>query len=373
MISDIIAWSSSTQEQKFIKKSRRNRKRDRNSRSSTNNHKRQSILKAQEEEQKQIAEALSQNPEDLLKSFLDMQAKIKEMEKLQAMAAAAEGPNQNTASTATADTTNRNDSGSKSKPFYDPNPPPAPLLKDWSIVDGVLVYTPPPPPVVTIPVNAHRATASRNAAQAQGGSFTIRPEDLRMALRPVNKNDLNTAQPPTRGDGVKSAVFNKTLPASVSANAAKRPAPPPSGAMNFQEQLAQQLAIRNQKKLEQETLPQQPSSASTQDHPSDDAHEEEESQTVLDLTLSEQIKVLSVAGKRVEARTLPGEEYMSFSDRICVAAKMPLRSSGPKSPGGTPINRRRPSQETPFSEQLRKKFAHVRMSEVPPVDDPDWE
>lgn len=71
-----------------------------------------------------------------------------------------------------------------------------------------------------------------------------------------------------------------------------------------------------------------------------------------------------VRGKRVESSSIPGEENMSFSDRIKVASKMTLKQThGPRSPGGTP-RRERQEKETEFMIALRRKFKNVNRESI---------
>eukprot|EP00461_Guttulinopsis_vulgaris_P003383 UN03384 len=81
---------------------------------------------------------------------------------------------------------------------------------------------------------------------------------------------------------------------------------------------------------------------------------------------------LIVQGKTVVSSNIPGEEHMSFSERIKVASKMSLKSTaGNRSPGGTPRRDKNLSEETPFYLALRDKFKNCRPSLDNANDDTD--
>jgi hypothetical protein len=72
-------------------------------------------------------------------------------------------------------------------------------------------------------------------------------------------------------------------------------------------------------------------------------------------------KAVVIAGKRVQTRSLPGEDSMSFSELIKVASKISLKKTVDRSPGGTPLVRSR-LPDNPFSQALLNKFRHARAS-----------
>lgn len=94
-------------------------------------------------------------------------------------------------------------------------------------------------------------------------------------------------------------------------------------------------------------------------------------------SVAEKQQPVTVGGKKIQTRALPGEENMSFAEMIRVASKVSLKKAVNRSPGGTPLIKSRISDQHVFSKALRARFKNARESldantQIAPVSE-EWE